>query len=811
MMTEPTPPTSPLSLLGWFAAHWQNPALRRLVWLGGGLVGVGVGVFLLWLADDAGGWVFALAGAWALGLAARVTGQAASVPDTLPRLTWREAVRVAEDPTMQFEPRPTAQPFTMDSAWFLRVFRWVALIILVVVGNMVLRSQTTIQSEPTMLVLGLGLWVIAGVGLVWALRQESALLDSAATSLTAPPQVGPWAMRVALLGGVVVAAGVAFWAAGGNRFSTLGVVAWLLAVGLWVMALWQGEVRVPVWRALNTLAETVTHGRTLHFRAVLVLVLGALLMGAYFRLAHIESIPMEMTSDHVEKLMDVADLMLAGEHKIFFERNTGREPLQFYWTALVVELFGTGITHVSLVLGTALLGLLMLPAAFLLGRELEDDAFGLLVLTLAAISLWHVAISRVGLRFPLYPLFVAPALYLVFRGLQRRSRNAFVLAGLVLGISLYGYSPIRVLPLAMLAVVGIYALWPLARGWRWHLLANTAMMFITAGLVFLPMLRYAFDQPDMFGFRMASRLVGEYDITVAGNPALIFWQNNLNALLMFHWRGDQVWVNTLPGQPVLDVVTGGLLVLGLGYAVMRLMLRRDWRMAALLVCIPILLLPSTLSLAFPEENPSVVRAGGVIPVIMALAAYPLWLTWQRVRTLPTTDWARPLVAVALAGVVAVATWNNYQDYFVRYPENYAANAQNASEIGAVARAFAESVGSYDTVAVRPYPHWVDTRAVGMYAGDYWANFPPIMHDYAIQFRDLNRWVDDPRAKLFILHPGDVTGERPDGGPLALPELRRLYPDGTLSRHASGRADFRDFYLYTVPATRDATLPLPPSP
>ncbi len=808
MTPEPTPPTDapldappvapPLSLLDWLAAHWQNPALRRLVWLGAGMVGVLVGVWLLWLAEDAGGWVFALAGAWALGLAARVTGQAVSTQH-LPRLTWREAVRVAEDPTLSFEP-PAALP-TWDAAWLLRVLRWPAIIFLAVLGNFALRDQPA---------LGVGLWALAVAGLGWALMQERTLLDAAVPNPITPATTSPWTVRVGVLGAVVVAAGLAFWTAGGNRFTPLGVTAWLAAMGLWLAAVWHGNALTAFSQAGRTLARTFTEGRTVHFRPVMVLVLGALLVGAYFRLAEIDTLPIEMTSDHVEKLMDVADLMLAGEHKIFFERNTGREPLQFYWTALVATVFGTDVSHLSLKLGTALLGLLMLPAAFLLGRELEDDTFGLFLLALAAISFWHVAISRVGLRFPLYPLFVAPVLYLLLRGLQRRSRNHFVLAGLVLGISLFGYSPIRVLPLAMLAVVGVYALWPVAHGWRQHLLANTVLMFITAALVALPLARYALDNPAMFGERMASRLVGEYDVTVTGNPVVIFLQNNLNAALMFHWQGDIVWVNTLMGEPVLDAVTGGLLILGLAFAGVRLVTRRDWRMAALLVSVPILLLPSTLALAFPQENPSVVRAGGAIPVIMALAAYPLWLAWRRVTHLTAFDLARPLTALALVAVLGVAAWQNHTNYFVRYPQLYRANAENASEIGAVIRAFANSVGSYDTAAVRPYPHWVDTRAVSMYAGHYWADFPPAMHDSAVQFNDLNRWVDDPRTRLFILHPDDVAGLRNDGAPPTLPELRRLYPTGTLSRYASSRGPSHDFYLYVVPASQDS-LPTPPAP
>ena len=61
--------------------------------------------------------------------------------------------------------------------------------------------------------------------------------------------------------------------------------------------------------------------------------------GAYFRYAQLDAIPPEMTSDHVEKLLDVNDV-LQGKYRVYFERNTGREPLQFYLAAFTLDVLG---------------------------------------------------------------------------------------------------------------------------------------------------------------------------------------------------------------------------------------------------------------------------------------------------------------------------------------------------------------------------------------------------------------------------------------------------------------------------------------
>lgn len=77
---------------------------------------------------------------------------------------------------------------------------------------------------------------------------------------------------------------------------------------------------------------------------------------------------------------------------------------------------------------------------------------------------------------------------------------------------------------------------------------------------------------------------------------------------MFSWTADTAWLVSPVGQPVLDWVCGALFHLGIiGFAV-RYVRTREWHYLAVLLCVPILLLPSVLALAFPIENPSLTRS-----------------------------------------------------------------------------------------------------------------------------------------------------------------------------------------------------------
>ena len=210
----------------------------------------------------------------------------------------------------------------------------------------------------------------------------------------------------------------------------------------------------------------------------------------FFRLYRINAVPAEPFSDHAEKILDVYDIT-QGDYKIFFPRNTGREAIQMYWTLLVANVFGTGLTFLSLKLGTALIGILTLPYVYLLGKEFGGPRTGLFALFLFGIAYWPNVISRIGLRFPLYAVFVAPMLFYLIRGLRTRNRNDFLLSGLFLGLGLHGYSPFRIVPLLVVAAFVIYVIHVRSKeGRQQAFLWFTVIVMVTSLLVFLPLLRY---------------------------------------------------------------------------------------------------------------------------------------------------------------------------------------------------------------------------------------------------------------------------------------------------------------------------------
>ncbi|MCX7840450.1 MAG: glycosyltransferase family 39 protein, partial [Anaerolineae bacterium] len=506
--------------------------------------------------------------------------------------------------------------------------------------------------------------------------------------------------------------------------------------------------------------------------------------GVVFYYHDLDGTPAEMTSDHAEKLLDVNDVVNGGLRPIFFERNTGREPLQFYLTAAFIKLTEHPIDHMALKLITALMGVLVIPFTFLLARELFDDDVALFAALFIAISKWPLTIARMGLRFPFTPVFVAPTMYFLFRALKYGHRNDFLMAGLFLGLGLLGYNAFRLAPILVVACI----VW-----WWWTrrmtlaqtktLIVNSALMFTLALFVIMPLVRYMTERPEMVWYRATTRLVGEHQTTITGDPLEVFANNLVNAVLMFNWTSDAAWPNSLPNDPALDYVSGGLFVLGVAYALYRLARYRENAYAFVLGGIVIMLLPSALALAFPNENPSVVRAGGAIPFVFIIVALPLAWWWRVARdALAEFRWvwiAHVLVLVLLFTLIVRA---NYLRYFVDFDAHYRRASWNSSEVAMVIRGFADSVGDIRHAWILLYPHWIDTRNVAI-------NMRAIGWDQTLPNADAAlAHANDPANKLYILNPGDQKN---------LTRLREIFPHAQ-ERVFYARTPGHDFIVFYVP-------------
>jgi hypothetical protein len=196
---------------------------------------------------------------------------------------------------------------------------------------------------------------------------------------------------------------------------------------------------------------------------------------------------------------------------------------------------------------------------------------------------------------------------------------------------------------------------------------------------------------------------------------------------------------------------------------------------------PLLMLPSMLSLAFPEENPALNRAGAAAIPIFLIAAYALDALVHGIKDRIGPQSGLRVAQFIGAGLLLLIAGQNYDLVFREYAEAYAQASWNSSEIGKDIFEFSDSLGAEDSVWVVSFPHWVDTRLVGINAGF-------ATRDFGIWPDQMEGTLSSPRPKLFLLNLQDVEG---------LDSLQTLYPDGRFSVSTS-QVPGKEYVRYFVP-------------
>lgn len=515
------------------------------------------------------------------------------------------------------------------------------------------------------------------------------------------------------------------------------------------------------------------------------LIIIAFLVSIFFRFYRLEQVPVDMISDQAEKLFDVGDV-LSGQMNIFFPRNSGREAFQFYLTAAVVQIFGTGITFLSLKIGTALAGMVTLVYIYFLGKEVGNRQVGLFAVVLAGVAYWPNVIDRVGLRFALYPLFAAPALYYLVRGLRRQNRNDFIWSGIALGLGLHGYSTMRIVPFIFVILILIYIVHRQASGRRITAIQGLILIGVVSVVVLLPLIRYALEKPGQFDI-VTSRAFSRLSTTESEYPAppvQVFFQNFWNAWTMVFYDNGSIWAHSISSRPALDFVTAALYFLGTLVVIVQYFRSRHWLYLFLLILVPLLMMPSILSLSFPGENPCLNRTGAAYIPVFILAALGLESILSALFSKVPSNRRNWFVGIVATGILFWVSLLNYDLVFNQYATQYAQASWNTAEMGQSVKGFKSTFGE-SSVYVVGYPHWVDGRAVALNGGF-------VGQDFSIMGASLLETLERPGAKLFLLSPEDQQD---------LDLLKTIYPEGRYWIY-TGRNDKNFIEFIVMPASVD---------
>jgi hypothetical protein len=256
--------------------------------------------------------------------------------------------------------------------------------------------------------------------------------------------------------------------------------------------------------------------------------------------------------------------------------------------------------------------------------------------------------------------------------------------------------------------------------------------------------------------------------------------NLLRAVTMFAWDNGEIWPVSIPYHPALDVVSAALFYLGVILLLVRYVRQRNWLDLFLISSVPLLLMPSILSLAFPNENPALNRMAGAMVPVFLIVGLSLDGLLKGLETKLSGPLATRIAWVVGAILLIWAATQNFNLVFKEYQRNYELSSWNTSEIGQVIQEYTSSFVKPENAYVVAFPYWVDTRLVGINAG-----FPT--RDFAIWPQQFPETLAQTGPKLFVIKTEDKS---------SVGALKQLYPQGHLQLYPS-RFENKDFYLFTV--------------
>lgn len=448
-----------------------------------------------------------------------------------------------------------------------------------------------------------------------------------------------------------------------------------------------------------------------------------------------------------------------------------------YVFMLAIRLMGDGILSMRAV--TVMFGAAGVIAAFLFGRELEGENFGLLLAFLVATCRWHVNFSRIAMTGVDAPFFEFMTLFFVARALRRGDISSWGWAGLTVGMGLCFYSAFRLfaaglavfllIELAVSAAKGKPARNTGARADRMAWAGAFFLFAVSAWIACMPIAQLSWRDGDDFWYR--ARAVSIFRKRDEPDLLKALANTTQKHLLMFNYKGDKNGRHNLPGAPTLDRISAVFFVMGLAVSLVR------WRSVASRLFLLLFitgLLGGILTLDF--EAPQSLRSIGAMPSVLFFVALGTWAAWGEARW-SMKDAPPMLLRLGAAGVALGVLGLNWHTYFALQANDFAVWSAFSTAETIAGKRMAE-LGPDVTYYLSPF---LENHP----SINFWA--PDEKERHTIQLMDALPVREPPsgRVALFI-HPDDVW---------VYHLARTLYPGGDFS--ALGFGGGGDPVLYAV--------------
>lgn len=410
-----------------------------------------------------------------------------------------------------------------------------------------------------------------------------------------------------------------------------------------------------------------------------------LLLAAGLRLWHLSSLPPGL---HNEEITDIriTEAIRQGNIAVFYNLEPlgaqgGREGLYHMLLFATTSLTGGGLMGYRAL--SVLANLLTLALVYALALRLYGPLAGVAALALLVVGFWPTLLARSIGRETLVPLLVAAALLALARALpvyyqpspREPGTTPFAALGLLLGLGFYLHPVHFLLALGCMIFIAYMVISPQPLSSR--TLSYIGFAILVMVIVAMPYLLSSVRLPELDG---AGRVFGDSRIDTAAP---------LTALGGLFFSGDTNPIHNLPGRPLLDLISGLIVLVGLLAAL------RRWhrpRFALTLVAL-ITLSPAALLAA---HSPDFNAFAGLLPLLAVLFGLGTTTLFHSLQPR-----VRPLLGVGLVGLLVFNLVWMGRDLFQHWPARPDVYETYQGRVGQLAAHIDHSAADIPTLVCLP--------------------------------------------------------------------------------------------------------------
>ncbi len=543
-----------------------------------------------------------------------------------------------------------------------------------------------------------------------------------------------------------------------GRVTLLSMLLWIASIAFFLATLWVKRKRE------KSIKEELISVVSADHKKILIAVVAVLIV-LFFQFGKISSIPTEMISAQVDSHLTVAGIR-QGELSLWFPGNVVSEPLSYYWAAIVTSLFGGELTFTGLKIAYALAGLISVFYMFKLGALLFDQATGLVAALLIGVGFWPIVQQRAVIGYGLVLPILLPALYYLFKSVKRKDLNSLLLSALFTGLGLLTNKIFLILPLVSILIIVLHK----SKKEDGNTEINTALRIVIyvlfVLLVSLPLLSVVLTNAEAW-FLPVLNSIRNPQSTGGQVAVLVFFKNLLSATGIVNWSNRSSWVDGIANRGAVDWITGASFLVGLSLLIFSGWKEDKSKTISLLFLYGLFLIPSAISIAFPQENPSLSKALAAAVPVALIAAKGLLYVVDRLGSLLSIDSKYKKVFISALFLFLIII-GNYSLITKQYASQYQASAWNASEMAQVIKRYDTGQQGISYAYILGYPHWVDHRAVSILMGRPRENL-------SLNVSEIESTKEIVIPKIFIVNPFDKE---------SISTLQSTYPNGVVSTYQS---------------------------